>query len=156
MLTLQSEISPKVSFAVVSTLVAALILVCTLVPTKPQSESATLLLATPAPVSAAVSASPVPSGATSVGTKMFIPDEFKRAADSAPQYSNTTKYSNATPISSSNYSSSSYSGGCTMDCSGHNAGYEWAQENNITDTSYSNGNSESFNEGVQAYAQENQ
>lgn len=45
---------------------------------------------------------------------------------------------------------------CTIDCSGHDAGYEWAQDNDITDTEYSEGNSESFNEGVRAYAEENQ
>lgn len=39
---------------------------------------------------------------------------------------------------------------------GHDAGYEWAQEHDITDTSYSNGNSESFNEGVRQYAEEMQ
>ena len=39
---------------------------------------------------------------------------------------------------------------------GHDAGYEWAQEHEITDTNYSNGNSESFNEGVRQYAEENQ
>lgn len=39
---------------------------------------------------------------------------------------------------------------------GHDAGYEWAQEHNITDTGYDNGNSESFNEGVRQYAEESQ
>ena len=37
---------------------------------------------------------------------------------------------------------------------GHDAGYEWAQEHDITDTEYSNGNSDSFNEGVRQYAEE--
>jgi hypothetical protein len=37
---------------------------------------------------------------------------------------------------------------------GHDAGYEWAQQHDITDTGYSNGNSESFNEGVRRYAEE--
>jgi hypothetical protein len=40
--------------------------------------------------------------------------------------------------------------------SGHGAGYEWAAANGITDPNYSNGNSESFNEGVREYAEENQ
>ncbi len=39
---------------------------------------------------------------------------------------------------------------------GHDAGYEWAAKHGITDTGYSNGNSESFNEGVRQYAEENQ
>ena len=37
---------------------------------------------------------------------------------------------------------------------GHDAGYEWAEQHDITDTGYSNGNSESFNEGVREYAEE--
>lgn len=44
---------------------------------------------------------------------------------------------------------------CTYDCSGHEAGYTWADENQICDTDYSYGNSESFNEGVREWAQEN-
>ncbi len=39
---------------------------------------------------------------------------------------------------------------------GHDAGYEWAQEHDITDVGYDNGNSESFNEGVRQYAEERQ
>ena len=44
---------------------------------------------------------------------------------------------------------------CTDDCSGHNAGYEWAKEKGITDPSDCDGNSESFIEGCEAYANEN-
>lgn len=36
---------------------------------------------------------------------------------------------------------------CVGDCSGHQAGYEWAQENSINNESDCNGNSDSFNEG---------
>jgi hypothetical protein len=44
---------------------------------------------------------------------------------------------------------------CTDDCSGHEAGYEWAEENDITDDYDCDGNSDSFNEGCQAYVEEN-
>ena len=44
---------------------------------------------------------------------------------------------------------------CTGDCSGHDAGYEWAGEQGITDPSDCGGNSESFIEGCEAYANEN-
>lgn len=44
---------------------------------------------------------------------------------------------------------------CTEDCSGHEAGYEWAEENDISDTYDCNGNSQSFNEGCEAYVEEN-
>ena len=43
---------------------------------------------------------------------------------------------------------------CTEDCSGHDAGYEWAKDNDICDPDYSGGNSDSFAEGVVAYAYE--
>ena len=43
---------------------------------------------------------------------------------------------------------------CTGNCSGHEAGYEWAEENDITDPSDCDGNSNSFIEGCEAYAEE--
>ncbi|MET2828930.1 hypothetical protein [Mesorhizobium shangrilense] len=43
---------------------------------------------------------------------------------------------------------------CTDDCSGHEAGYDWAQRNDIADESDCDGNSQSFNEGCQAYVEE--
>lgn len=43
---------------------------------------------------------------------------------------------------------------CTYDCSGHSAGYEWAEDNNVCDVDYDGGNSESFAEGVRAYAED--
>lgn len=46
---------------------------------------------------------------------------------------------------------------CTDDCSGHEAGYEWAEENGITQDDVDNysGNSDSFMEGMQSYVDEN-
>jgi hypothetical protein len=50
----------------------------------------------------------------------------------------------------------SYAGyDCTQDCSGHEAGYQWAAENGITDPDNCGGNSWSFIEGCRAYAEEN-
>ena len=50
----------------------------------------------------------------------------------------------------------SYAGyGCTVDCSGHEAGYDWAAENGIDDPDNCGGNSWSFTEGCRAYAEEN-
>lgn len=45
---------------------------------------------------------------------------------------------------------------CTHDCSGHEAGYEWAEENGITDPSDCGGYSQSFIEGCWAWANENE
>ncbi len=45
---------------------------------------------------------------------------------------------------------------CTGDCSGHEAGYDWAEEKGIDDPSDCGGNSNSFIEGCQSYAEEQQ
>jgi hypothetical protein len=45
---------------------------------------------------------------------------------------------------------------CTVDCSGHEAGYEWAQRKGIDDEyDCPQGNSQSFHEGCIAYTQDN-
>ncbi len=44
---------------------------------------------------------------------------------------------------------------CTGDCSGHNAGYDWAESKGISDPGDCGGNSTSFIEGCEAYANEN-
>ncbi len=43
---------------------------------------------------------------------------------------------------------------CLDDCSGHQAGYDWAEEHGITDPTDCGGKSQSFIEGCQAYAGE--
>lgn len=45
---------------------------------------------------------------------------------------------------------------CTEDCSGHEAGYEWAERKGVTDESDCDGKSNSFNEGCQAWVEENE
>lgn len=47
-----------------------------------------------------------------------------------------------------------YGDDCTEDCSGHVAGYQWAEDNGIDDPDDCDGNSDSFIEGCQAYAEE--
>lgn len=42
---------------------------------------------------------------------------------------------------------------CNGDCSGHQAGYEWAEENSISSESDCVGNSDSFNEGCVNYVE---
>jgi hypothetical protein len=48
---------------------------------------------------------------------------------------------------------SQYSGkyGCTKDCSGHQAGYAWAQKKRIDDPAHCRGKSQSFVEGCLDY-----
>jgi hypothetical protein len=43
---------------------------------------------------------------------------------------------------------------CTVDCSGHEAGYEWAEKQGIEYESDCSGNSNSFIEGCNAYVEE--
>lgn len=49
-----------------------------------------------------------------------------------------------------------YFGGypCTIDCSGHEAGYAWAEQKGIDDPDNCGGRSQSFIEGCMAYAEE--
>ena len=56
-----------------------------------------------------------------------------------------------------NYSGYNTFGGydCTEDCSGHEAGYNWAEENDISNEYDCDGNSNSFNEGCITYVNEN-
>ena len=59
------------------------------------------------------------------------------------------------PPSTPRYAAQSFNSyPCTVDCSGHEAGYEWAEENSITDPNDCDGKSNSFIEGCQAYAEE--
>jgi hypothetical protein len=40
---------------------------------------------------------------------------------------------------------------CTEDCSGHEAGFDWARDEGVTDSSDCSGSSQSFVEGCEAY-----
>lgn len=42
---------------------------------------------------------------------------------------------------------------CTQDCSGHAAGFEWARDHGVTDVAECSGDSQSFVEGCEAYAE---
>ncbi|MDR2311676.1 MAG: hypothetical protein LBE54_11890 [Brucellaceae bacterium] len=43
---------------------------------------------------------------------------------------------------------------CTDDCSGHQAGYDWAESNGISSEFDCGGNSTSFEEGCKAYVED--
>ncbi len=62
-----------------------------------------------------------------------------------PTYTDTTDYA---PLTFHGYT-------CTQDCSGHEAGYNWAENKGITDPDDCGGNSNSFIEGCRSYAEEN-
>lgn len=73
---------------------------------------------------------------------VFLKDEKKSAPTYSPSYQMPSGYQG------------SY--GCTADCSGHDAGYRWAEENGVDDPDDCDGNSVSFIEGCREYAEENQ
>lgn len=54
----------------------------------------------------------------------------------------------------STYEESAASIDCTEACSGHEAGFEYAKENELTDPEACDGNSESFVKGFREYAEE--
>jgi hypothetical protein len=57
-------------------------------------------------------------------------------------------------LSGTTYQDVADTSACTEDCSGHDAGYQWAQENEITDPDDCDGNNDSFLEGCRAYGEE--
>lgn len=59
-------------------------------------------------------------------------------------------------VSSANASAGTFGGyECTDDCSGHQAGYEWAEQNDINDEAACDTPAQSFNEGCQSYIDNN-
>lgn len=91
--------------------------------------------------------------------------EDKRAKDDAIalEQQNLTAAADAAASTAANAAAAAMAGttyadqgrpyGCTDDCSGHDAGYEWAEEREITDPDDCGGNSQSFIEGCEAYAE---
>ena len=87
----------------------------------------------------AASSSPTYSTPESTTTSETTP-ETEEVAEEEPN-------SDAEPLTFNGYE-------CTDDCSGHEAGYQWAEDNDVCDEEFDGGNSESFNEGVRSYAED--
>lgn len=77
------------------------------------------------------------------------------SSDETSEYTESS-YDNSTPVEEEQtYSGQEFNGyPCIDDCSGHEAGYQWAEENGIDDPDICGGNSNSFIEGCQSYAEE--
>lgn len=57
-------------------------------------------------------------------------------------------------LSSAMASAATFDGNqCLGDCSGHQAGYDWAEQNDIDDENSCSTPSQSFNEGCQSYVE---
>lgn len=61
----------------------------------------------------------------------------------------------ASDVDASEVEADGYSG-CTDDCSGHEAGFEWARDNDLADESECSGDSNSFVEGCEQFVQARQ
>lgn len=62
----------------------------------------------------------------------------------------------ATPSPAPTYQARTFHGlPCTQDCSGHEAGYRWAEDNGIESPDDCGGNSRSFIEGCEAWTEDN-
>lgn len=68
-------------------------------------------------------------------------DESSARSDAVSELAGTTYEEAGAPL------------GCTDDCGGHEAGFAWAQENQVEDKVDCSGNG-SFNEGCEAYVDE--
>jgi hypothetical protein len=95
----------------------------------------------------------------SCGNNESEPSSQEDEIETGEEYyqSERSVYQEAPYSAGTNYSSGEFMGyPCTVDCSGHEAGYEWAEEHDIDDPDDCGGNSDSFIEGCQAYAEERQ
>jgi hypothetical protein len=82
-------------------------------------------------------------------------DAASAAADAAARAPNDWTPFYTVPGQSGPYVVSRGTADCTIDCSGHEAGYAWAEEKGIDDAADCGGNSQSFIEGCEAYVEDN-
>ncbi len=80
--------------------------------------------------------------AASAGTYDYGGDRSEAARETA-----------ADEVSGDRFEDHGDTGQCTEDCSGHDAGFQWAAEQGVTDSSDCGGQSQSFIEGCEAYAE---
>lgn len=92
----------------------------------------------PAPVNTETAMPVPPESSTAAELLVPWPQQPEPATYSAPEYRMRT-FQGYT---------------CTSDCSGHEAGYEWAEAHGLDDPNDCDGNSESFIEGCRSYAEE--
>lgn len=96
-------------------------------------------------VVAAHQCSQEPSAVVDTGRPSLAVDEHA-AAERADQAA-------ADVVSGTTYVDQGAPYGCTQDCSGHDAGYAWAQDNDVSDPDDCGGDSQSFIEGCRAYGE---
>lgn len=93
------------------------------------------------------SAVAIPAATPSVATSSSSAIDFELISAQPDATSVHTPMAPRAPISYGGYA-------CTSNCSGHEAGHEWAEENGIDNEDDCSGNSESFIEGCKSYVEE--
>jgi len=84
----------------------------------------------------------------------FDHEEGRAEAAEAPRISRDDALDRAASIQAGvTYADLGEPYGCTGDCSGHEAGVAWAEENDVRDPGDCGGRSSSFIEGCEAYAE---
>lgn len=79
-------------------------------------------------------------------------DQVIEAAPDAASKPDRAAYAEA-EVQGTTYADQDEPYGCTDDCSGHEAGYQWADHNDVTDPDDCGGDSQSFIEGCQAHVE---
>lgn len=87
------------------------------------------------------------------GAYSIFTDEDLDSSEERTSYSSARSYEDEDRYYSGGSTFNGYD--CTDDCSGHEAGYEWAEDKDIYDESDCGGNSNSFIEGCLSYVEEN-
>lgn len=80
--------------------------------------------------------------------------DYETFGDYAEDRREEAEQERAYELAGTDYEYESYAYGCTQDCSGHQAGWDWAADNGITSPYDCGGTSQSFTEGCMAYAEE--
>lgn len=89
-----------------------------------------------------------------VSTDYWADYEYTYTYQNAPLNNNSYYNYSSTNFPSYNYKKTFKGYECTQDCSGHEAGYEWAEDKDIYDIDDCSGNSQSFIEGCWSYVEE--
>lgn len=89
------------------------------------------------------------------GVGLFI-HSLTPKTTTVPVQQSTQSINQTSPAYGEDYDNTKFHGyDCTSDCSGHQAGWDWAEKYEICSLEYDNGKSQSFDEGVWAWAEEN-
>lgn len=98
-------------------------------------------------------ASPACAACGSGGANAFY-DEREDTSEERAQFDEDSARDDAvSDLSGQSFQDVGDTSRCTQDCSGHDAGWQWAQEHEVTDSSECSG-SGSFEDGCEAYVEE--